>query len=377
MPSTGLTLRNFNWTTGGFIIAYHLALLAGLPFYFANHPPEPGLIAASVVLLFLTQIGIGAAYHRYYAHRSYTMSRPAEVGLLFLGSLATQGSVLEWAHDHRLHHAYVDTDRDPYSIKKGFWYAHILWLFHKQKPIDMKRIPDLASSRLLQFQHRWHGALSMTGNGLVFLLMGWAFGDYLGAFVLAWWTRLMVSHHLTWFVNSLAHTWGARTYSREQSAVDNYVLAVVTVGEGYHNYHHTFASDYRNGPRWYHFDPAKWLIWILSRVGQTRDLIRFDAYRVRRRLLDEDRRLLLDTLRRAGREGRLELERKVVELAERLHAKLTRIAHLTAELKKRRSTGDPVPVPVTMRLRVRALRRSLRRDWKGWSRVCTQVLESC
>ena len=121
-------------------------------------------------------------------------------------------------------------------------------------------------------------------------------------FVLAWWTRLMVSHHLTWFINSLAHYWGEQTYSKEHSAVDNFVIAILTVGEGYHNFHHTFPADYRNGVRWYHFDPTKWTIWILSKVGLAADLRRFDSFRIKRRLLTEDRRLLIYSLReRAGK----------------------------------------------------------------------------
>ena len=119
-------------TTGGaFIIVYHVGLAIGLPLYFAYNTPGVGLVAVSVALLFLTEIGIGAAYHRFYSHRAFTLSKPVEAVLLFLSTLALQGSVLRWSFDHRLHHAHVDTDEDPYSIKKGFWYAHMLWLFDK------------------------------------------------------------------------------------------------------------------------------------------------------------------------------------------------------------------------------------------------------
>ena len=154
MAQTG-RLKGINWPTLGFIAGYHLALLIGLPFYFYYSPPGAGLIVISIILLFLTEIGIGAAYHRYYAHRAYAMSKPAEAVLLFLGNMATQGSVLTWAHDHRLHHSFVDTDRDPYSIKKGFWYAHILWMFHKpirgQFRSKAKHLSDRVSGR-----HRGH-----------------------------------------------------------------------------------------------------------------------------------------------------------------------------------------------------------------------------
>ncbi|MFQ5877033.1 MAG: acyl-CoA desaturase [Acidobacteriota bacterium] len=375
MTFPALCLRNFNWTTGSFIIVYHLGLLIGLPFYFYYSPPDLNMILASAGLLLLTEIGIGAGYHRYYAHRCYSISKPAEIALLSLGSLATQGSVLHWAHDHRLHHSYVDTDSDPYSIKKGFWYAHILWMFTRRKPIDEQRVSDLLGSRLVLFQHKHHAALSIGGNALVCALVGWLLGDYLGAFVLSWWTRLFVSHHLTWFVNSIAHTWGERTYSREQSAVDNYILAFLTVGEGYHNYHHTFASDYRNGFRWYHFDPTKWVIWSLSKIGLARDLVRFDLYRIRRRLLGEDCRLLLKTIRERERGGKPGPEQKIIQFAERMRAKLARISRLSAELQKPAGRKRAAAPSATLE-EFRALRRSLRRDWKEWSRVCARALQA-
>ncbi len=367
--------RAINWPTLGFILGYHLALLIGLPFYFYHRPPGAGLIAAAVALLFLSEIGIGAAYHRFYAHRAYKMNKAAETALLFLGNLATQGSVLEWAHDHRLHHSYVDTDRDPYSIKKGFWYAHILWMFFKPNPVEPERVSDLLENRLVLFQHKYHFVLSLVTNALVCAGIGWYFGDYLGAFVLVWWTRLLVSHHLTWFVNSLAHTWGSRSFSREQSAVDNFILAFLTVGEGYHNYHHTFPSDYRNGLRWYHFDPTKWVIWLLSRVGLARDLVRFDIYRIRRRLVGEDCKLLLKTLREKGHSARSELEQRILHLAETMRTKLSRIAELSAQLKSPPQKGRAGTALAGLQAEIDALRHSLHEDWKAWSRMCTHVLD--
>ncbi|MCZ6695285.1 MAG: fatty acid desaturase [Acidobacteria bacterium] len=374
MAQTG-RLKGVNWPTLGFIVGYHLALLIGLPFYFYYSPPGAGLIIISIILLFLTEIGIGAAYHRYYAHRAYHMSKPAEAVLLFLGNMATQGSVLTWAHDHRLHHSFVDTDRDPYSIKKGFWYAHILWMFHKPITVEKERVPDLMENRLVMFQDRHHFTLSLVTNALVCGAIGWAIGDYLGAFVLAWWTRLFVSHHFTWFVNSLCHTWGDRSFSREQSAVDNYVLAFLTVGEGYHNYHHTFASDYRNGFRWFHFDPSKWVIWGLSKVGLARDLTRFDQYRIHRRLLSEDRKLLLETLREKGYSARCELEQTIIHLADGMKTKLARIAELSAELKRHRRARSGASALSNLQAEFNSLRRSLHEDWKAWTRMCSHVLD--
>jgi stearoyl-CoA desaturase (delta-9 desaturase) len=371
---TSIFKKSYSSFSGMFIIAYHVGLLIGLPLYFAHHTPSGALVAASAVLLFLTQMGITAAYHRLYAHRAYQLSPLVEVPLLWLGTLAVQGSALRWSFEHRLHHSYVDTDRDPYSIKKGFWYAHVLWLFDPQQPIDEKRVKDLAKNRLVMLQHNWYGTLCLASNLLVIGLIGWAVGDLLGAFVLAGWTRLALSHHLTWFINSLAHTWGERTYSKEHSAVDNHIVALLTVGEGYHNYHHTFPSDYRNGVRWYHFDPSKWLIWGLSKVGLATKLRRFGPEVIRKRLLSEDRRLLLQTLAEQARAGKEELERRIELLAEAIHAKLARVGALVDEVRRLRRERAERAVRRERRRELRVLAQSLRRDWRSWFELCASVL---
>ena len=368
MQAKSRSVWDYTTASGLFIVAYHVGLVIGLPLYLYFQTPGTGLIAASVALLFLTEIGIGAAYHRFYAHRAYSLSKPAEAGLLFLASLACQGSALRWSFEHRLHHAYVDTDRDPYSIKKGFWYAHVLWLFDTPRPIEPRRVPDLLANRLVMAQHRYYALFSIGGNALVWLLVGWLCRDFLGAFVLAWWTRLLVSHHLTWFVNSLAHYWGARTYSREHSARDNAVLAFLTVGEGYHNYHHTFASDYRNGVRWYHFDPVKWLVWTLSHVGLAANLRRYSRYTIRRRLLLEDRKVLLQRLKALGPDTATTLERRVRELSEMIHKRIERMRQLADDLQRLKTRNAASAVA--------KLRQVLRRDWQSWTRLSDVILQT-
>lgn len=373
--SFSIPVRDIDWPVTLFIVAYHVGLLIGLPFYFYHAPPGAALILVSAVLLILTEIGIGGAYHRYYAHRCYALSKPAEAALLFLATLAIQGSALRWSHDHRKHHSCVDTDDDPYSIKKGFWHAHVLWLFKKAPPLDPRVVRDLLRNRMVMFQHKCAGTLSVTANLVVCGLIGWLLDDYLGAFVLAWWTRLFLSHHLTWFVNSLAHTWGEKTYSKEHSAVDNYILAFLTVGEGYHNYHHTFASDYRNGVRWYHFDPTKWTIWTLSKVGLARNLKRYNTGKIRLRLLMEDKRLLLETLRQRAHAKKVDLEQRIHSLANRLQMQLSRISALAEEIKRLKERRAERATVRAIRRELRDLRHSTRRDWRNWSRLCALVLE--
>lgn len=365
-----LTLDNFNWTNGLFIIGYHIALAIGLPFYFASQTPGWPLIALSALLAFGTSIGITAGYHRLFAHKTYDAHPLVRWTLLFFGTLSTQGSALSWACDHRKHHAHVDTDKDPYAITRGFWYAHILWLFHRQPPMDERLVGDLVKDPVLRFQHRHYAWLMVATNALTFALIGWAVGDFLGAFVIAWWLRLAITHHLTWFINSAAHFWGERTFSQEHTARDNFVLAFLTVGEGYHNYHHTFASDYRNGHRWYHFDPGKWVIWTLSRVGLTHGLKRSDRWAIQRKLVQEDRKLLLEHLRQQMRQGSQNLEQQVTGLATRITEKLQAIRLSTLE----RASESCKERRRAMRLAIKQLKRDLREDQRNWRRLCRAIL---
>jgi stearoyl-CoA desaturase (delta-9 desaturase) len=226
------------------------------------------------------------------------------------------------------------------------------------------------------FQHRYAGALSILSNLALALIVGAATGDYLGSFVIVWWLRLLVSHHLTWFVNSLAHYWGERTYSKEHSARDNYILAFLTVGEGYHNYHHTFPRDYRNGVAWYHFDPTKWTIWTFSKLGMAQDLRRFSSSKIKKRLVFEDRKLLMKTLKGAAHRKKDEIEKRIEAVADRLQKKLSRFGSLTDQLTRLKRSGAERASRKALRREMKDLKRSLRSDWKDWSQLCGLVLDA-
>lgn len=205
-------------------------------------------------------------YHRLFAHRAYRASWPVRLFYLLFGAASGQASVLRWASDHRLHHARVDTDRDPYSIRKGFWWAHIGWLFFRFDS-DPKLVRDLQADPIVRLQHRFYLPLLIAMGFGVPMLLAWTWGDAVGGLLLAGFARLMVQYQATFCINSLAHTIGTRPYSTEVSARDSVWTAIVTLGEGYHNYHHRFPGDYRNGIRFFHFDPTKWWVWLLSKVG--------------------------------------------------------------------------------------------------------------
>ncbi len=370
-----MKIKEFNWGPGLFLIIYQTLLLISLPFYFYYAPPSWGMIAVSVVLLYLTGLSITAGYHRFYSHRSYKAKPIVEATLLFFGSMAGQGSALRWSFDHRLHHAHVDTDEDPYSIKKGFWYAHFLWMLEKQKKIDPKVVPDLIRNPLVQFQHKYDFLLMVATNVIAFFMVGWLLDDYVGAFFLACWTRLFALHHFTWFINSLAHTWGDRPFCQEQSAVNNYIIALLTFGEGYHNYHHTFANDYRNGIRWYHFDPTKWLIWSLNKVGLTTGLKRMDAYTIKKRMVLERQQLLLDRMCDLWYVKKDELEKTVLELSDRLVAKIAEFNKLRDHYRAARREGQERKRLKEVKLELAQLKKSLKADWRLWVKLSRNILK--
>lgn len=218
-------------------------------------------------------ISICAGYHRFFSHKSYEASRPVQIFYAIFGAMAAQNSILLWSSSHRTHHQYVDRDWDPYSIKRGFWWAHILWIFHKHDAPDIEgNASDLLANPIVQWQARWYKVLVIVvGFGLP-TLIGALFGDALAGLLWGGFLRLVVIHHTTFFVNSLAHYIGSPRYNAEVSARDNWAVALLTLGEGYHSFHHRFPSDFRNGIRWFHWDPAKWFIGVLRALRLASDL---------------------------------------------------------------------------------------------------------
>lgn len=265
--------RPKDWTNILFLTLSPVVGLAGTVLYAARAGVawwEPVLCLA---LFGLVGIGIGAGYHRYYAHRSYECHPAVQGFLLVLGGMALQNSALMWARDHRDHHRFTDTDRDPYDARRGFWWSHLLWVFQAD---DGSRgfagVPDLLSDRLVMLQHRLRLVIGVgVGLGLP-TLVGALLGRPLGGLLWGGFLRIVLVHHTTFFINSLAHMWGTRPYTEAVSARDNGLLALFTHGEGYHNFHHRFPSDFRNGIRWYHWDPNKWFIRALAALRLGRSL---------------------------------------------------------------------------------------------------------
>lgn len=216
-------------------------------------------------------LSITAGYHRLWSHKTYEAHWSLRLLFALGGAFALQNSALHWSSDHRVHHKHVDNnDKDPYSAKRGFWFSHIGWMlrqYNKDSYADYTNCRDLQKDKIVMWQHKHYLLLALVTNIGIPLALGLIYQDIWGMLLMVGVVRLVLSHHSTFFINSLAHIWGSQPYTDRNTARDNAVLAVFTFGEGYHNYHHIFENDYRNGIYWWQYDPTKWLIKSCSWLG--------------------------------------------------------------------------------------------------------------
>ncbi|KAJ6014691.1 hypothetical protein N7540_009282 [Penicillium herquei] len=215
------------------------------------------------------KIWIILGYHRLWSHRSYDAHPILRLFLAIVGAGAFRQSIRWFALHHRAHHRYSDTSRDPSNPTRGFFFAHIGWMMVQDEEdyadID---ISDVESDSIVMWQEK-HIVLLSVLAGICFpvLVAGLGWGDWKGGLVYAALVRVIVVWHSSFSVNSLAHNFGERPYSKRGTARNNHIVAIITLGEGYHNFHHRHPSDYRNGIQWYDCDPTKWVIFVCSQVG--------------------------------------------------------------------------------------------------------------
>ncbi|MEE4246558.1 MAG: fatty acid desaturase [Kangiellaceae bacterium] len=241
-------------------------------------------LVATVLCIGYCGMSITAGYHRLWSHKAYDANVFVRILYAIGGAFAVQNSALHWSSDHRIHHRFVDdNDKDPYSAKMGFWYSHIGWMlreYQKNRYNDYSNVKDLQRDPVVMWQHRNYLWLTLLVNFGIPILIGVIHGDIIGMLLTAGFLRLVLSHHFTFFINSLAHIWGSQPYTDTNTARDNGFLAFLTYGEGYHNFHHYFQNDYRNGILWWQFDPTKWLIKVLSWLGLAKNLKRSDETKI-------------------------------------------------------------------------------------------------
>lgn len=256
------------WDVCAVLFGTLLVAAIAVPWYGLTHGYEAWLWVGFAVILGWNGLSITAGYHRLWSHKSYEAHFLVRLLFALGGALSIQNSIRVWASNHRSHHRHTDDEAlDPYSARRGLWYSHIGWMLrdYPAAQTDFQNVRDLERDPIVAWQDRHYWLLVLVMNVGMPLLLGALAGDAIGGLLLMGFLRLVVSHHTTFFINSLAHFWGHQPYSDRTSARDNAVIAMLTYGEGYHNYHHTFQWDYRNGIRWYHFDPSKWLIASLAK----------------------------------------------------------------------------------------------------------------
>jgi stearoyl-CoA desaturase (delta-9 desaturase) len=392
------------WWSAAMLIITPVAAAIAVPWQTLTTGVSWTHVLACVLLWIATGLGVTAGYHRLFSHKAWHAPAPIRLLLALLGGAAFENSVIAWSAGHRYHHKNVDTDEDPYNARRGFWFSHWKWIMIRGvKHEDYDNVPDLWKDPILRWQHEHYLFTAVATNAVLILGAGLLAGDIVGMMIWAGLVRIVLTHHFTFLINSAAHTWGSQPWSTAHTARDNGLLSLLTFGEGYHNYHHTFASDYRNGVRWYQWDPTKWLIWALSSVGLARNLRRSPVDITHQRLFDQSRRRLerrlaefsesLDDLRTRGvaqSEAARECVRRMsddaqVALAQRLVAAerlceemLAELAEVRATLQKSMADGRPTLVARrALRRHQRRTTRAARAAVKRWRSLGDAYVAAC
>ena len=316
MPETTAPDRPIIWLNVAYILGVPLVVVPASAWYVATHGVTWVEFLVAVVMWWATGLSITAGYHRLFAHKGYKASLPVRLFFAVFGAMAGENSVIAWASDHRYHHQHTDTDQDPYSAKKGFWFSHVGWILRGSvwgETYD--NVPDLRRDPILRWQHKYWLAIAVVGNVLCILPLAFLTDRPVGMILLAGFLRVTVVQHFTFFINSLAHMWGGQPWSPRNTSRDNWFLSFLTFGEGFHNFHHTFEADYRNGVRWFHWDPSKWLIWTLSKLRLASGLRRTPDWVLLRALHENRRATLLERFEAWSDEKRAEWRRKQEEFA--------------------------------------------------------------
>jgi stearoyl-CoA desaturase (delta-9 desaturase) len=352
-----IPFEKVNWLISSFLIGTLFLAVTAVPTYLWFF----GLDTFQIVLFFVMFFGCGFSitigYHRLFSHRSFEAHWMVRLFTLIFGAAAFENSVLLWSCEHRSHHKHVDHDDDPYCISKGLFHAHIGWLLFKlDPPPPFDNVADLKKDPLVLWQDRYIHWIAAIVSFVLPAMIGFLWGGWtsaLGAFLIAGVARIVVLQHCTFCINSLCHYLGDRPYSSKCSARDSWIMAIVTLGEGYHNYHHEFQYDYRNGVKPWQFDPTKWVIWILSKLRLAKKLRRVPEERILLAELAEARRRLAAIL--AGT-GLSEAASATVAAAQN---RLQAIEKQWTE-KKRELTEPPHELLPALRREIRAAMRVLR-----------------
>jgi stearoyl-CoA desaturase (delta-9 desaturase) len=284
-----------------FVVVPFLALLGALPFAWGwGLTVVDGALAAAFYLVTLTGITVG--YHRHFTHRSFKATRPVRVTLAALGSMALQGPVISWVADHRRHHAFTDKEGDPHSpwlfgttpaaVARGFCHAHFGWMLRPNRTNPARFAPDLLADpdiARIDRQFPFWTAVSLVAPALLGGLLSWSWWGAATAFFWAGLVRIGVQHHVTWSVNSICHMVGDRPWTDKDRSTNFWPLAIVSLGESWHNLHHADPTCARHGVGRGQIDISARIIAILERLGWAHDVRWPTPQRLARLVASRDR----------------------------------------------------------------------------------------
>lgn len=255
-----------NWPMTLFMLLFHVGAVAAL-FNFS----WPALGVAVLMWWIAGSLGIGIGYHRLLTHRGFKTPKFVEYFLTLCGTLALQGGPIGWVATHRIHHANTERDGDPHSPREGFWWSHMGWIVngqstHSEVESMARFVPDLSKDPFLDWLSRWSFVTQIPLIAILYWAGGWPF--ILWGICL----RVVFSWHATCFVNSAAHVWGTRRFETRDDSRNNWWVALMTFGEGWHNNHHAFPAAARHGLSWYQIDINWYGIWLLKKLGLARKI---------------------------------------------------------------------------------------------------------
>ena len=272
--------EGFNWLTLVVMVLFHVGAIAAL-FLFTWQR----LAVMAVLYVLAINVGIGMCYHRLLTHRGYQTPKWVEYLMSICATLSLEGGPIFWVSTHRVHHQLSDHEGDPHTPREGAWWAHAGWILfgealHAQTEVLARYSPDLGRDRFHVWLSKYHW-LPITLTGLMLLGGGWYFGGPVNGIAMVLWgvtLRVTLGLHATWLVNSATHLWGSRRFETRDDSRNNWWVALLTGGEGWHNNHHAHPVSARHGLAWYEIDPNFWGIWILSKLGLAKKIqvARFD-----------------------------------------------------------------------------------------------------
>lgn len=250
-----------NWPTTLVMVVLHIGAIAAL-FMFSWK-----VLAVSLLLYWMTTgLGISMGYHRLHTHRSYKVPKALEYFFAVCGASTLEGGPIFWVATHRIHHQKSDQPGDPHSPREGAWWAHAGWILlgeskHNNTQLMSKYAPDLAKDRFYVWLNNWHWVPTVLLAGLLYAIGGLP--------MMLWGValRIVVGLHATWLVNSATHLWGSRRFATRDDSRNNWWVALLTFGEGWHNNHHAHPTSARHGLAWYEFDPSWLLLKVLRACG--------------------------------------------------------------------------------------------------------------